>query len=73
MMPGAPEVLVAAAPLMAVVMAMMAAEARAEMLADRGGGLVEQGNRLSRHGKGDEGDECERRTSPSERAIEFAG
>jgi hypothetical protein len=73
MMPRAPEVLVAAAPHMTVVMAVVAAETRAQMIAQRVGGLIEQGNRLGRHGKGDEGDECERRTSPGERAIELAG
>lgn len=72
MMSRAPEVLVASAPHMPVMMAVVAAETCAEMITQRGGDLVEHGNRLSRHGKGDEG-ECEGRTRPGERTIELVG
>lgn len=72
MMSRAPEVLVTTAPHMPVVMAVVAAETCAEMITQRGGDLVEHGNRLSRHGKGDES-ECEGRTGPGERTIEFVG
>ena len=58
---------------MAVVMVVMTAETLAQMVAQRGSSLAEQNCRLSGHGKGDDGSECKRRTSPGGRTIEFAG